>query len=295
MSQLRRDLLVDIELRPRHGCPVKAIRISASKLGEVVMDDLCERCYWVKLQLNHHLPFQMFPSIFSSIDSYTKDIVHSWFDAHGVPPGWLSPLGTMVAYQEPRHWSQFQTVDTEYGIHLTGAADAIFEYADGSHLIADYKTARFTDRQNKKLLPRYKVQLNAYARIAADCGPSPISHLALIYMEPATKGDAVNYCGNCREDGFVMGFQARVVEIPLDDGLLKDAMARTREIFELSDAPDGAPACQDCIRVLDLAEMLWPGINDVDLAEKLQRMLADPQPKKRGHRTKASANTAGNS
>jgi hypothetical protein len=58
---------------------------------------------------------------------------------------------------------------------------------------------------------------------AADCGPSPISHLALIYMEPATKGDAVNYCGNCREDGFVMGFQARVVEIPLDDGLLKDA------------------------------------------------------------------------
>jgi hypothetical protein len=117
--------------------------------------------------------------------------------------------------------------------------------------------------------------------------------LALIYMEPATKGDAVNYCGNCREDGFVMGFQARVVEIPLDDGLLKDAMARTREIFDLSDAPDGAPGCENCILVLDLAEMLWPGINDVDLAEKLQRMLADPQPKRRGHRTKASANTAG--
>lgn len=254
------------------------------------MSDLCERCYWVKLHLNHHLPFQMFPSIFSSIDSYTKDIVHSWFEAHGVPPGWLSPLGTIAGYQSPRHWSQFQTVDTEYGIHLTGTPDAIFEYADGSFLITDYKTARFTDAQNKKLMPRYKVQLNAYARIAADCGPAPISRLALIYMEPATKGATVNYCGNCREDGFVMGFQARVVELPVDDRLLKHAMARTREIFDLSDAPNGAAGCEDCILVLDLAEKLWPEINDVDLAEKLQRMLADPQLRKPRHRNRVSEN-----
>ena len=31
----RRDLLVDTELRPRHGCPVKAIRISASRRTKV--------------------------------------------------------------------------------------------------------------------------------------------------------------------------------------------------------------------------------------------------------------------
>jgi hypothetical protein len=74
-----------------------------------------------------------------------------------------------------------------------------------------------------------------------------------------------------------MGFQARVVEIPFGDGLLKDAMARTREIFDLSDAPDGAPGCEDCILVLDLAETLWPGISDVDLAEKLQRMPVEHQ------------------
>lgn len=255
-------------------CTVKAIRISASRLGEAITTDLCERCYWLKLHLNHQLPFQIFPSIFSSIDSYTKDVVHSWFDAHGVPPQWLAPLGPIVAYQEPRHWSDFHTVDPEYGIELTGVADAIFKYADGSYVIVDYKTARFRDRENRKLMPRYNVQLNAYARIAADRGPRPVSHLALVYMEPATKGHAVNHCGNCREDGFVMGFRARVVEIPLGDGLLKDAMARTRRIFDLADAPDGAPGCGDCPLVLDLAETLWPGISDVDLVDKLQRMLA---------------------
>ena len=80
---------------------MKAIRISASRLGEVGMDDLCERCYWLKLHLNHHLPFQIFPSIFRSIDSYTKDIVHSWFEAHGVPPGWLDPWGQSSPTKSP--------------------------------------------------------------------------------------------------------------------------------------------------------------------------------------------------
>jgi len=41
--------------------------------------------------------------------------------------------------------------------------------------------------------------------------------------------------------------------------------------------------------VLDLAEKLWPGISDVDLAEKLQRMLADPQLRRPRHRNKLSA------
>ena len=65
---------------------------------------------------------------------------------------------------------------------------------------------------------RYEMQLNTYARIAADRGFAPVSHLALVYMEPATKGDAINYCGNCREDGFVMGFRARAIEVAVDDG-----------------------------------------------------------------------------
>ena len=127
---------------------------------------------------------------------------------HGVPPGWLSPLGPIVAYQEPRHWSKFQTIDTEYGIRFPGVADAIFQYADGTYLIADYKTARFTDGAEQEAAAALPVQLNAYARIAAECGPTPVSHLALVYMEPITKCDPVDYCANCREDGFSMGFRS---------------------------------------------------------------------------------------
>jgi hypothetical protein len=261
---------------------VEPIQISASRLGEILVNDVCERCYWLKLRVNHRLPFEIFPSIFRSIDAYTKDTVYSWFDVHGMPPQWLSQLGPVTGYRKPKSWREFQTTDQEYAINLRGEADAIFERPNGSYLIADYKTARFGDPENRKLMPRYNVQLNAYAHIAKDCGPTPISRLALIYLEPA-KGHA----DNCREDGFVMGFQARVEDVPLDDGLLRQAMARTRALFEKTDAPDGTPGCKDCGHIRELAELLWPGINwseidKVDLMEKLERSLANRRPRATG-------------
>ncbi len=45
----------------------KQIRILAKNLGEVALKQFCARCYWLKLKLENHLPFQIFPGIFSSI------------------------------------------------------------------------------------------------------------------------------------------------------------------------------------------------------------------------------------
>lgn len=69
------------------------IRISAKNLGAVALPDFCPRCFWIKLKLHNRLPFQIFPGIFSSIDSYNKRIVHSWFDKHNAPPAWMRALG----------------------------------------------------------------------------------------------------------------------------------------------------------------------------------------------------------
>jgi hypothetical protein len=55
----------------------KQIRISAKNLGELALHNYCPRCFWLKLKLNNRLPFQIFPGIFSAIDSYTKDVIHS--------------------------------------------------------------------------------------------------------------------------------------------------------------------------------------------------------------------------
>jgi hypothetical protein len=64
---------------------------------------------------NEH-PFQIFPGIFSSIDSYTKNIVDGWFDTHGWCPSWLSKLGDIKGYVNPPHDSKFRIVDPESDI-----------------------------------------------------------------------------------------------------------------------------------------------------------------------------------
>ena len=58
----------------------KQIRISAKNLGQLVLDDFCPRCFWLKLKLGFKLPFQIFPGIFSTIDSYSKKITWQYFD-----------------------------------------------------------------------------------------------------------------------------------------------------------------------------------------------------------------------
>ncbi|MHC4767642.1 MAG: hypothetical protein ACYTEI_02895 [Planctomycetota bacterium] len=86
------------------------LRISAKQLGAVALGNFCPRCFWLKLQLGHRLPFQIFPGIFSSIDAYTKRMVHDYFDRHGVPPEWLAPLGPITGYRNPPSAATYQTV-----------------------------------------------------------------------------------------------------------------------------------------------------------------------------------------
>lgn len=221
------------------------IRISAKSLGAVALPDFCRRCFWIRLRVKDKLPFQIFPGIFSSIDSYNKRIVHRWFDRHGGPPPWLAGLGDIVGYREPPHFSKFTIALEEFGILLTGAPDAVFVRADRSHLIADYKTARHTDAQDR-LLPLYEAQLNGYALIGEQCGLKPVSALALIYMEPVTDDGATDQDEHHREDGFLLGFSATIIPVSRDERTLRPLFARTRQIHDLASAPAGRSGCKDC-------------------------------------------------
>jgi len=132
----------------------------------------------------------------------------------------------------------------EFKILLTGSPDGVFVRPDGSHLIADYKSARFTDVQDE-LFPMYEVQLNAYALIGEACGFSPVSSLALIYMEPMTNGDP-QFHGQCRKFGFEMGFTAKTLRVEIRPQLLSPLFARTRELVKAPTPPKARPGCKDC-------------------------------------------------
>ena len=163
------------------------VRISAKNLGQLALPDYCPRCFWIKLKLQFKLPFQIFPGIFSTIDSYSKKITWQYFDKHKTVPPWFKSFGNFTGLLPVPHWSKFFIVDSKIGIKLNGMPDDIFIMADGRYFIVDYKTAKFSDAQDA-LLPLYVVQLNGYAYIFEKMGMGKVGGLGLCYYEP--QGDA---------------------------------------------------------------------------------------------------------
>ncbi|MDA0263348.1 MAG: PD-(D/E)XK nuclease family protein [Chloroflexi bacterium] len=225
--------------------------ISATELGAYARPRFCSRCAWVRLHVKN-LPYQSFPGIFSSIDRYNKLVVHNHFDREHAAPSWLAELGESGEYVNPPHWSKFKILDGETGITLRGEADGIFKLADGSYAIVDYKTSRY-DPDRPGMFPNYEVQLNAYAVIAERLGLSPVSKLALVYMEPVTDKDSAQEPGLVDQQGFVMGFRARVVPVDLRPAqLLPPLLRKARSLWDMADPPAQAKDCKDCAAVTGL-------------------------------------------
>jgi len=222
----------------------KSIQISGKNLAALNMADACPRCFWIKNTVKN-LPFQIFPGIFSSIDSHVKNVIHSVFDQTGTAPIWLPELADAVAYQKVPHWQKSKRVDAETGIIVTGIPDDIFECADGSLIIPDYKTARYTDGQDK-LLPIYIGQLNAYRFMWQGMG-AEVRSLPLIYCEPQTDVPMVD------DKGFALGFTTKTILVEIDDELIPRLLQRASEIL-VGGIPESAGGCEECEKLAALME-----------------------------------------
>jgi hypothetical protein len=227
-----------------------SLSISAKNLGAAALPSFCPRCFWIQMHAEG-LPYQIFPGIFSSIDSYGKRLVHAWFDRHQSAPPWLAGLGDFKAYRPPPHFSKFSTLDQKTGIVLRGTPDGILVRRDGSHVIIDYKTAKFTAHQDE-LFPMYEAQLNAYASIGERCGLSPVSGLALVYTEPVTDNAAAARDANLTEAGFIMAFSTHVLPVALAPKRISRLLGRVREIYDRKRPPESRDGCEDCALLKNL-------------------------------------------
>jgi len=215
---------------------MEKIRISAKVLGQIAMPDFCPRCFWIKLHFKK-LPWQIFPGIFSSIDAYTKKVVHAWIDRKDGKPDFIRDLN-VTGYVKVPHWSKFM-METEYGITLSGGADDMLIVPNGIH-IPDYKTAKFTANQDK-LFPMYQAQVNGYAKIGVHLDMD-IDSLSLIYMEPLTDEQAAseyNHIG-C----FDMRLVPHFLPIEMDIDSIDPLLERAREIYD-GPIPEKTD-CKDC-------------------------------------------------
>ena len=229
------------------------IQISAKALGAMAMPDFCPRCFYIKLHTKK-LPWQIFPGIFSTIDAYTKKIVHAWIDlsvdreTRKDSRDFLGDFG-VLAYEKTPHWSKFK-METPQGITLTGGMDDLWRVPEG-YVIPDYKTAKFTANADK-LLPMYRTQLNGYAKIAEATGITPVKSIVLIYFEPQTLPGYVEV--GHHKNHFDMTFKPHVLSLALDINSIDPLLDRARAIYDGA-IPDFGEGCKDCAALNDIIGM----------------------------------------
>jgi len=235
------------------------LKISAKNLGAVALADFCPRCYWIKLKTSHKLPWQTFPGIFSSIDSYTKHCIHYMIDSLNPKnsmqystPAWMKEIGNVVKYLPVPHYSKNQYFDPRSNITLSGAPDDLWILDDGALVIPDFKTAKHTETQDK-LFPLYEVQENVY-NILMTQDTKVDAKLFLVYMEPDTA--AVSACNNIIANGFSMCFNAKVVPVATDKSIVRHALSTTRDIIEMQNPPDSRIGCKECLALENLINLL---------------------------------------
>jgi len=245
------------------------IRISAKALGELALPTFCPRCFWLKLKAKGKLPYQMIPGIFSTIDAYTKRVIRCHFERLQQMPCWLCQDDLQSVPLPVPHYSKFSVVHKPTNIMLTGTPDLILQRQDGSIAILDYKTSRVTEHQSR-IMPLYWVQLNAYAYIAQHNRYSPVSKIALVYLEPQTDLTAENVTEHLLENGLRMVFRARLVELELQaEGLVLPLLERARQLADLQTAPEGVEGCEDCRRLGGLLSLFpSPSIQRQDPSQR---------------------------
>lgn len=217
--------------------------ISGKDLGALALEDFCPRCFWLERH-NGKAP-GIFPGIFSTIDSLSKKSVRRSFSERGILPDWLK-------IENVKSIIDFKKISMpikDYGDWiLTGNPDDVFELKDGSFHIVDYKTAKFTETQDK-LLPMYEVQLNAYAYALPYQGLKPISQLTLIYCEPNPELD--------NDNSFKLTFISNNKEINLRLETIPILLKRAREILDNKNPPLPNPNCKGiCLWVNTLSKKL---------------------------------------
>jgi RecB family exonuclease len=211
--------------------------ISAKDLGKLALSDFCPRCFW--LERHFDKPPGIFPSIFSIIDSLTKKSVRTAFLQTGKLPVWLS-LDNVSAVEENNFLFKLPVGESDW--ILTGCPDDIFKLEDNSYQIIDYKTAKFTDRQDE-LFPMYEVQLNAYAFMAERYGLKPVSKLSLIYCQPKEELE------NCQE--FKLGFDIHQLAVELDLKMVGRLLEKAREIVSQTESPQAYYKCKGICQWLE--------------------------------------------
>jgi len=183
------------------------ITIAVKELAALAMSDSCPRCFWIKHNVKK-IPFQIFPGIFSTIDSYSKKYTRKHYELTEKLPQVIEDFFPGAEPIKVPHYSKF--TGKIGGLTVRGTPDEILKNPNGEICILDYKTSKITKNQDK-LRPLYDAQLKLYGFLATENELGKVEKLGLCYYEPVKEIPDLNEV--ILEDGFKFIFRSKIFEI----------------------------------------------------------------------------------
>ncbi len=229
------------------------IKIRASLLGKLKMENFCPRCFWLSNRLpikKAHTYYSPMPGIVSTIDSHIKHLVATFFSQKKDLPPWLKRVLNEMKVSDlfrPENWE----VEIDKYI-LTGTPDILLRLSDNSYCIVDFKTAKLSKAQ-EDILPLYETQLNAYAYLANKKNLK-VTNLALIYLEPQNCKDNSSVYQNTDtiKESFILHFECKIKKVEIwEFSKIENLVKKAGEILSQPKPPDSIADCQFCKGFID--------------------------------------------
>lgn len=226
------------------------LRITPKRLGLIRLAKYCARCFWCRLKLRFHMPFDMFGgAIFKQAEQAEMAVFGNLLERReGLPQG-FEPFRNLVRRIEyPRNWRKFQ-YQLDSGVLLYGEPDEICEFSDGTLAVLDHKTAKPKDGTDP-MLPCDECQTIGYGLIAEQgLKLGKVSRGGLIYWtadhETAIESPDTAY----RDKRLWISFVPTPIPIEIDYSILDAPLEEAIRLWELGTPPDRTMNCPDCEKV----------------------------------------------
>jgi len=242
------------------------ITLSPSEIGKPLLEDFCPRCFWFTKKFpikDKHPFFSPYSALPNIVDYYIKRVVKSHLQRQNFLPSWL--LNQLKEYYLEFDFENvrllkeisFQITLFDGACVLSGRADEILEFPDGSLFIIDYKASSLTENK-LKIRPLYEAQLNAYAYLANKNLKKPVVGLALVYLDPDYKNLNDEVILHRTKEEFLFGFNPTVVPVKLmDNKWVEDLCQTIFEILSLDTPPEGKLNCVGCNTLKDWIRIIY--------------------------------------
>jgi hypothetical protein len=223
------------------------LRITPKRLGQILMDSFCARCFWYLLQQRFHPTFDHFGgAIFNDLERAQMAVVGDLLQKNRELPEEFAPFCDLVDRVEyPRNWRKFKHI-LDSGVELYGVPDDIFNVSDGSIAIIDHKSAH--PREGKDpYLPCYQTQVIGYALIAEfGLNLGCVSKAGLFYWSAQHEAVISEPGKSYHHKKLWMSFVPKPVAFDIDYALLDAPLKEAVRLWDENTPPERSDGCKDC-------------------------------------------------